>query len=29
MKEEWFEKELPDLLLGIANELELNIAYHL
>jgi len=29
MKEEWFEKELPDLLLGIANELELNMAYHL
>lgn len=27
MKGEWFEQELPNLLLGTANELELNIAY--
>lgn len=27
MKGEWFNQELPDLLLGIINELELNIAY--
>lgn len=27
MKGPWFEEELPDLLLGTANELELNIAY--
>lgn len=27
MKGEWFEAEIPDLLLGTANELELNIAY--
>jgi len=27
MKGEWFEDELPDLLLGAANELELNITY--
>ncbi|WP_255197410.1 IclR family transcriptional regulator [Halorarius litoreus] len=27
MKGEWFEDELPNLLLGTANELELNIAY--
>lgn len=27
MKGEWFEEDLPDLLLGTANELELNIAY--
>lgn len=27
MKGEWFESELPDLLLGTANELELNIKY--
>jgi DNA-binding IclR family transcriptional regulator len=27
LKSDWFEEELPDLLLGAANELELNIAY--
>lgn len=27
MKGDWFEEEIPDLLLGTANELELNIAY--
>lgn len=27
LKGEWFEEELPNLLLGAANELELNIAY--
>lgn len=27
MKGEWFESEIPDLLLGSANELELNLAY--
>jgi DNA-binding IclR family transcriptional regulator len=27
LKGEWFEKEIPDLLLGTANELELNIRY--
>jgi len=27
MKGEWFDRELPDLLLGIVNELELNITY--
>jgi len=27
MKGPWFEEELPDLLLGAANELELNVAY--
>ncbi|AEN07584.1 transcriptional regulator, IclR family (plasmid) [halophilic archaeon DL31] len=27
LKGDWFEEELPDLLLGAANELELNIAY--
>ncbi|MFB6165832.1 MAG: IclR family transcriptional regulator [Haloarculaceae archaeon] len=27
MKGDWFERELPDRLLGTANELELNIAY--
>lgn len=27
MKGDWFEKEIPDLLLGSANELELNIAH--
>jgi len=27
MKDEYFEVELPDLLLGVVNELELNIAY--
>lgn len=27
MKGSWFEQDLPDLLLGTANELELNIAY--
>lgn len=27
MKGDWFEQELPDLLLGTANELELNIAH--
>jgi DNA-binding IclR family transcriptional regulator len=27
MKGEYFESELPDLLLGVVNELELNIAY--
>lgn len=27
MKADWFEQEIPDLLLGVANELELNIEY--
>jgi len=27
MKGEWFERELPDLLLGIANEIKLNLTY--
>ncbi|SDR07080.1 hypothetical protein SAMN05216278_3461 [Halopelagius longus] len=27
LKGEWFEEELPDFLLGAANELELNIEY--
>lgn len=27
LKGEWFEQEIPDLLLGAANEIELNIAY--
>ena len=27
MKGEWFEEELPELLLGIVNEIELNVAY--
>jgi DNA-binding IclR family transcriptional regulator len=28
MKGDWFDRELPDRLLGIVNELELNIAYN-
>jgi DNA-binding IclR family transcriptional regulator len=27
MKDEWFEEELPELIMGATNELELNIAY--
>jgi DNA-binding IclR family transcriptional regulator len=27
MKGEWFESEIPDLLLGSTNELELNLEY--